>query len=351
MPMSGCASVVGAALCVGSLAAPVSAAVPPQPPRVAAAVVRFPAHAFVAYGTGFSGSASYRSFVRHVRQITVYAPWGFALTATGDAVERGGGAVAPVVAFAHAHGRLVMPLFTNAWTNDMVLVDPAVRSLALASLVRTVERYRLDGAVIDFEGLGRVDTAPLTTFVADAARRLHALGKPVLVAVGPQWEGESPAYAVYDYAALGRVADRVLLMTYDQHSNPGGPGPVAALPWVVGAVQEALATVPRDKVLLGIADYGYDWYGSAATTVTAAQALALARAEGVRVAWSGEDAEPNFWYVAGGLWHRVWFEDGRSVALRLALAARAGLGGVALWQLGGEGPGFWAAMARYRPAA
>jgi spore germination protein len=172
----------------------------------------------------------------------------------------------------------------------------------------------------------------------------------VLVAVGPEWAGESPQWAVYDLHALGQVADRVLLMTYDEHANPGAPGPVAGLGWVSSALRYAMTQVSPARLLLGIADYGYDWSPGQAATVTAAQALALARQMGAAVAWDAVAQEPHFTYLQGTVRHTVWFEDGASAALKIALAQRDGLGGIALWQLGGEGPGFWNRIAAYRPA-
>lgn len=319
-------------------------------PQAVSSASHLVSHAFVAYGTGFAGSASTFSFESHWPLITVYAPWGFALTAAGQMVERGGGAVAPVIKFAHAHGRMVMPLFTNAFGNEAVLLNSSTRAAALSHIVAAVRHYSLDGAVVDFEGLGPTATAPLTDFVTRLAALLHPLGKAVMVAVGPEWAGENPQWAVYDYAGLGQAADRVLLMTYDEHSNPGGPGPVAGLPWVTGSLQYALSEIPANKIMLGLADYGYDWSPGQANTVTAAQAYALASRQGVKLQWSAATAEPLFTYTAGAASHAVWFEDGKSVGQRVHLADMADIGGLALWQLGGEGPNFWPQIAAYHPA-
>lgn len=311
-----------------------------------------PAHSFLAFGSGFARTSSAASFLHHTADVTAFAPWGFALFTNGSAVERGGGAVAPVVAAAHRAGRAVLPLFTNAYGNDSILRNAGARAAALRSLVSIVKTDGLDGVNIDFEGLNPVDRTPLVRFVQAVSAALHPLGRIVTVSVGPEWAAERAQYKVYDYAGLARAADRIVIMTYDQHSNPGGPGPVAGLPWVRAALAYAVSQIPAAKVYLGLADYGYDWYGSSAPTLTAAQAIALAARVGATIRWSNRQGEAYFAYTsASGASHIVWFEDGASEALRIRLAEADHIGGVALWQLGGEDPGTWRWLARYDPAA
>ena len=43
--------------------------------------------------------------------------------------------------------------------------------------------------------------------------------------------------AAYDIAAIGKAADLVDLMAYDQHGNGGTPGPVAGLDWDTAVLQ------------------------------------------------------------------------------------------------------------------
>ena len=54
--------------------------------------------------------------------------------------------------------------------------------------------------------------------------------------------------AVYDYAALGRAADRVRVMAYDEHNCFTGRGPVSSLPWVRQVVAYTLENIPASKV-------------------------------------------------------------------------------------------------------
>ncbi|MCY0869707.1 MAG: glycoside hydrolase, partial [Firmicutes bacterium] len=98
-------------------------------------------------------------------------------------------------------------------------------------------------------------------------------------------------------------------------------------------------------LLVGMADYGYDWGPRGATCVTMAQAAALARAHHVRIRTCASSGSATFGYLsATGAHHVVWFQDDCSTALTAALVSEFGLAGVVIWHLGAQDPGFWPAL-------
>ena len=46
-------------------------------------------------------------------------------------------------------------------------------------------------------------------------------------------------------------------MNYDGENSK--PGPIASMSWYRDVVQRALRSIPRDKLVVGIANYAYDW--------------------------------------------------------------------------------------------
>ena len=75
---------------------------------------------------------------------------------------------------------------------------------------------------------------------------------------------------------------------------------------------------------------------------------ALSNGYGAMPQWQDTDAggravaEPWLTYIDGaGQAHEVWYANGASIAARLGLVRRYGLGGIAVWRLGGEDPGNW----------
>jgi hypothetical protein len=147
--------------------------------------------------------------------------------------------------------------------------------------------------------------------------------------------------AVYDYAALGAVADRLRVMAYDQHAPNTGPGPIAGYPWVRAIAEYTGRHVPASKVDLGIPLYGRDWgRGEATGTLTSASAGALAQRHGAQVVWDEEQHAPRFTYSRSGVAHEVWFSDARSVGDRLHLARAYGFR-AAYWAPGQEDDATW----------
>lgn len=183
-------------------------------------------------------------------------------------------------------------------------------------------------------------------------RRLKPEGYVVTMAVPARRSDDVAAndwVAAYDYGALGPWVDYLALMTYDQHWQTGPPGPVAALWWVEESLRYAVARVPRTKLLLGLAGYGYDWGGvGPAEVLSAAEAERLAARHGTRLRWDDAAAEATFSYWRDGVQHTVWLENSYSVDLRLRLVDQYGLAGVALWRLGQEEARLWEVLGRWQ---
>ena len=48
-------------------------------------------------------------------------------------------------------------------------------------------------------------------------------------------------------------------MAYEYHGSWSGPGPIAPYAWVEQVAAFAVSQIPPEKVLLGLAAYGFDW--------------------------------------------------------------------------------------------
>ncbi len=213
-----------------------------------------------------------------------------------------------------------------------LLRDPErVRSMA-TRLAAYVAAQGWDGVQVDLESLRRKDAAGLLLLVQELQARM-APEKSVSIAVMASTEPREYVQRGYRLAELGAAVDSLALMTYDQHGPWSGPGPVGALGWQREAVSVVTAAVPAAKVDLGVAGYGYGWpHGR---TYTAKQARKAVAADGAKARWRPGKGE---WTATLSDGTRMWWSDGRSYALRLALATELGLHGVALWRLGSADP-------------
>ncbi|MCL6520858.1 MAG: glycoside hydrolase family 18 [Firmicutes bacterium] len=282
------------------------------------------------------------SLVRQNRDLISYlAPFWYKVNADGSLVDM---SEADLKKFARDNKIQLQPLFTNAGGNDAVLLDPSARARAVENIVAAVQKNGYAGASVDFQLLEPPSRAGLSAFVAALSQRLHALGKVVTVDVIPRLSSNGPRSA-YDYAALGKSADQVVLMTYDRHSEGSPPGSVAPLAWVDAAVREALTMIPPDKIILGLAAYGYDW-PSGSTQARSIPLKNIPKGPHIRRTPAGV---PYYTYTAAdGTLHEVWFEDPTSIVKKIQIAKRYGLHGLAVWRVGYETAAFWNAIRKNR---
>src|SRR5258706_28513 len=139
---------------------------------------------------------------------------------------------------------------------------------------------------------------------------------------------------------LARAADRLLVMSYDEHDPDGLPGPIASDAFVAGALAAARA-VPPGQLVVGLPIYGYDWTNERdAEAVSFVDAHAAAREARVLPAWD-PSGNLRFRYADDRGTHDVWLTDAATLSNQLDEVARAGAPAVALWRLGGEDPGVW----------
>jgi spore germination protein YaaH len=241
-----------------------------------------------------------------------------------------------------------------------LLSSRASRTRLALGLIATAQRQRLRGFVIDFEGLSKAQRQNYTAFLADLRTRFHAAGLRLGVAV-PAPVGTFRE--AFDYLAIGRAADIVVLMAYDQHSRGSAPGPIAGYNWVEHVVADTVTAIPPAKLLLGLPLYHRSWTETAgfrdSTAGSHGQALSLLNEFGGELQWDPlarsswfriETRIENLATDADSSTNTVWLEDSRSVSEKIELARRYKLAGVAAWRLGQEDPGIWGVFESYRGA-
>lgn len=284
---------------------------------------------------------SWDSFQGNYDKLSGISPLWYTLQPDGSLDDKGYDQE-KIADFAHSKGKKVIAMINNNG-KDEFLKDSALRSRAITNIVQMLTSKGYDGVDIDFEPLPGEDRRPLTDFIAALSGQLKARQKTLVVSVGAKWstdESLNDAAIAYDYQQIGKYSDYVQIMSYDQYH--GGAGPVASIKWVQAIIEHAVTLIPAEKILLGIAGYGYDYSDNGnKDTVAGRDAVPLAVRYGAAVIWDDESQTPHFSYVEKGLRHDVWFENGYSVAFKLNLVNNYNLGGATLWSLGQEDDYMW----------
>jgi spore germination protein len=247
----------------------------------------------------------------------------------------------------------VLPTVQNfldgGWQGEQVagmLSDPESARHHRETLVTTALDRGWDGVDIDYESLPPTAGPAFVAFLSALRQDLHEHDLSLSVAVPARTGDEDPGTFAYSYQALAEAVDQVRVMAYDHSWSGSDAGPVAPLSWVRDVLAYAVDRVPQDKLMLGVATYGYDWVGTSGTYLQATDARALADRVGADPEWDAAAAAHSFSYQDDdGNDHTVWYEDARSLAAKQQVAVDEGLRGVAIWALGGEDPRLWTSVA------
>ena len=220
-----------------------------------------------------------------------------------------------------------------------LLESPAAQVRLLEGCVRLMGEKGYTGLDVDFEYVPAAVREGLSCFLAKARAWMHDEGWLLTSAVPAKIADDQPGllYEGFDFWAQGKYNDFVTLMTYDFSYQGGPPGAVAPIGGVRRAVEFAMSRMPKNKILMGIPNYGYDWkipwqQGTSATVVNNPGAVAIAARHGAEIQFGEQARTPWFRYTEpGGQAREVWFEDARSIQAKLELVRALGLAGVSYW--------------------
>lgn len=272
------------------------------------------------------------------------SPFWYGVDITGQVAPSPGAENSAVIDTARADGDRLIPTVANAFDGQKIseiLHDPNRFRWHIALLVDKAVNNNYDGIDLDYENLKPEDRDLYSQFASDLAQALHAKGKLLTVTVQPKTQepGEIPTTQAHNYAALGQAADYIRIMAYDKHYSGGPPGPVAPVSWVDQVIGFAVTQIPKEKIILGIPTYGYDWPlipGSKGKSVVHDQAAAISFSRGAPVNWDQGSATPFINYNDGTANRVIWFENAQSIQAKVDLVKKYDLAGVVFWRLGRE---------------
>jgi spore germination protein len=364
---------------------------------------------WIPYWRTASGTAD---MLAHLDSFTEINPFGYTVRTDGTLYDALGILDTPwaaLVAAAKAKHIRVIP--TVMWANTdaihQVLSHTASRIKLENDIAKLAKANNFDGIDIDFENKMAEDKDYFSTFLKGLYARMGP--KWVMCSIEPrmpladryldpsQAPPDATTYA-NDYAAINKYCDRVRLMTYDQgtasvvlNAAQSGPYvPVADPKWVADIVNLAAQTIPKKKLELGIATYGYEYalnqangsyqysllwafdpgyatqieqqYGVAPVRNSAGELSLLytphvaperpTSADPITYIPSSIVASPSVAQAFTPATQSIlWWSDASAVADKVALAKSLGVRGIALFKIdGGEDPNIWNVLPTpYRP--
>lgn len=220
-----------------------------------------------------------------------------------------------------------------------VLENKSRRAQLAKEILSTMQKKGYTGVNIDFEYVSPKNKEDYVAFLRELKALLNEQYE-LSVALAPKYSAnqEGLLYEAHDYEAIGKIADRIILMTYEWGYTYGPAMAVAPLHLVEKVLRYAVEAIPPEKLNLGIPTYGYDFIvpyrkGNKARSLSYESAIDLARKKKASILFDETSKTPYFIYYDGNEKHEVHFEDARSIAEKIDLAFRYRLLGLSFWTL------------------
>ena len=255
---------------------------------------------------------------------------------------------------------LHLSVFMEGEDLKSLLASDTGRAQAVAQIMNevTVDYRRLgenpySGVTIDFEGLRSAQQEDFTAFLTALDAELGRLDKDLYVCVSPILaEGYDASYSGYDYAAIGDLADKLILMAYDYDARDmrdfvgttyHRTAATAPIDQVYLGLKILTDRVAPEKVLLGFSARSAAWQidgdgnlvsGAPVYPTTETVSARLAQPD-TMTGWSDTYQQSYAIYTTedGGRYF-LWYQDDDSVQTALRCAKALGVTGASLWRLG-----------------
>ena len=279
---------------------------------------------------------------KHYQSLIALMPFWYTVQEDGNIEEQ---EIEPEVAdLVKQNGQTkLLPLLNNGEGVGDKLNDADFRATVVDNIETLISDNDYDGVNIDFELIPPESRDGLTSLIQELSQRIR--NKSISVSVFPLVDVSEDVNGAYDYEALAKNADYLTIMTYDKHEESSDPGSVAPYDWVVENLDTALGMIGKEKIVLCIGAYGYDWPAGGEGEVKymgLREILALAEDRGADIEWDEESQSPHFTYDDDdGVTHEVWFENGESAAKKGQAAKDRDIRGAAIWRMGFEDDEYW----------
>ena len=316
--------------------------------------------------TNQDGNGQISNVLRNTKGVNVISPTWFYLNDNNGNIKSL--ANKNYVSYCHQNGIEVWALISNLENKELdttsVLTHSSIRDNLTNQIIAAAIEYDLDGINLDFEELSGVGDAYIQ-FVRELSVKCKKNG--IVLSVDNYVPSEYTAF--YNRAEQAVFADYVVVMAYDEHyAGSKEEGSVASIGFVTKGVEDTLAEVPAEQLIVGMPFYtrvwecipkgddvseaekaaeGYVPYTIKSTAVSMREAENRVSVNGAEKVWSEADGQYYAEYVNGGNTYKIWMEDETSMELRLKLMREKNLAGASFWKLGLEKNSIWETIIKY----
>ena len=288
-----------------------------------------------------------------IEGVNVVSPAFFYIDEDGEFQDKVGDSGKQYIEWAHSNGYKVWAMVQNdeagIKTTSTILNSYAKRQELIEKIIEVCVEYQIDGVNIDFEYMYEDDKEKFSRFVIELEPRLNEIGAVLSVDVTAP-DGDPNWSLCYDRNVIGHVADYIVFMAYDQYGNSSTkPGTTAGYNWVETNVVKFIENedVEPNKIILGMPMYTRQWTVNSAGEITGKGVVPMIDIKipnNVEKQWDEELQQYYIEYKSGSDTIKMWIEDGTSIAAKVSLVTKYGLGGTSCWRKDMETSNIWSVI-------
>lgn len=287
-----------------------------------------------------------------IKGVNVVSPTFFTLTrlGKGEVEENVGAEGKKYITWAKQNGYQVWPSISNNSyidTTAEIMRDYKLREKLINKILEYTTTYQLDGINIDFENMYAEDKDNFSQFLAELRPRLNEIGAVLSVDVTAPDGGETWSMC-YNRNSIGKIADYIIFMGYDQYGvSSTTSGTTAGGDWVETNIKKFLGQegVEADKLILGMPFYTRLWTERngkmTSTEVKLMKDIDKVLPTSAKRTWDENLKQYYAEYTQNGATYKMWIEDEKSIEAKLDLISQYNLAGAAFWEKDMETDSIW----------
>lgn len=248
---------------------------------------------------------------------------------------------------------------------ESFLNNKEAQAILISNILSEVSTKHLDGINIDFEYDGTPEESLREKFVEfnqnlSAKFRKESPKTKLSIDMFPL-SVRKPR--LFDIVKLAPLFDRIIVMSYDFYASTSDiAGPVAPMNGfaekkylfdIATAFEDYLKLVPKEKLIMGVPYYGWDWpvedgktfmsqtlegsdKNGFASIISYGRARTFEALKNDQCQWDPEAKSRWCWYMdpETKVDHQVWLEDDQSIGAKYDFINAQDLAGAAIWTLG-----------------
>ncbi len=284
-----------------------------------------------------------------IKGVNVVAPSFFELRSDGSLAVNVGTSGTNYIKWARQNNIEVWPVLSNSMLNDLDAVSKILstfetRSNLINNIISELTKIDVQGIHVDFENMNMSDKDNYSRFIIELAPRLREIGMRLSVLLTAP-DGSDTWSLCYDRNTIGKVADYVVFMGYDQNTaSSQTAGTIAGADWVELNINKFLGQegISKDKIILAMPFYTRLWTekeGKLSSKVVNMKDINIPT--NATKSWDDNLKQNYIEYTQDNAICKMWIEDEDSISSKLDLVNKYDLAGAGFWEKDRENEDIW----------